>query len=294
MDKKTRNKSGSGKRQVTLICLAQLLVAFMLTSCAAQRKGTQHEDTLDRIRRTGKIDVCTFVYPPFGIKDSKTGAFSGIYIDAINAIAEKMNAKVVLHEVGSGNAVADLVSGRCDVEPGLFALIPRAASVSFTQPPLLYIGESALVRRDDRRFTKATSVFEFDRPDITVALLNGESGDIFVKENFKKAQTKRIDADSSDQTRFCVEVSARRADVAIADSNTLHLYAKNHPEVVELFYENPFGLNPVSWGVRQDDAKWLHFLETALQFLETQGTLEQLDKKYHARFLHVVKEYKMQ
>lgn len=262
-----------------------------LTSCSNQERMGK-EDALDRIRRTGVIQACTFVYPPYGIKNAKTGAYSGVYVDAMNLIGEKMNAKVVWHEVASGTAIADLVSGKCDVIPANFALIPRAETVAFLEPPLGFIGEGALVRKDDARFKNVKSPLEFDKPDLTVAVLNGESGDIYVREHFRNAKVVKIDADASDQTRFCVEVSAKRADVAISDTNTLSLYAKAHPETVDLFHDRPFGLSPMSWTVRQGDLKWLHFLETALQFLETQGTLAQLEKKYNAHLLHEVRTYR--
>lgn len=265
-----------------------------LVSCG-QSKTPGAEDTLDKIRRTGQIDACVVVYPPEVMKDAKTGALSGICIDTIKTIAEKMNAKVVFHESTWGNATADLASGRCDVMASFYdSLIPRAMAVAFTQPPIEYVGLSALVRTSDRRFKKVKDVFEFDRPDITVSVPTGEVGNVFVKENFKKAKIKPIDVESSDLNRFCVEVSTGRADVAIADMNEIALYAKAHPEVTDLFGTRQFYLAPASWAVRQTDFKWLHFLETALEFLNTQGTLPQIQKKYHAHFLRLDKQYKLQ
>ena len=278
---------------LTLVALATLglsLAAFRRNNAPAQTP----EDTLSRIRKTGVIDACTVVYPPTVIKDAATGALSGHFVDALNSIAERIDAQVNCHESTSRNTAADLQSKRCDiVAAGYFANIPRAASIAFTKPPLFYIGESALVRRDDSRFQNVTSVYEFDKPDITVALATGESGDIFVQENFQHAKTTRIDVESADLTRFALEVSAGRADVAIADANTIALYAAEHPEVIDLFKDNPFGLNPVGWAVKQDDVRWLHFVETSLQFLDTQGILDQLEKKYNARWLHEIKQYEL-
>ena len=158
-------------------------------------------------------------------------------------------------------------------------------------PRIPFVGESAIVRKDDQRFKNVKDIFEFDKLDITVAVATGESGDIFIKENFKNAKVNRIDVESSDLSRFAVEVSAGRADVAIADANSIALYANAHPEVVDLFKIKPFGLNPVGWAVRQSDTAWLHFLETALQFLETQGVLHKLENQYNSHWLHEVKEY---
>jgi len=282
----------SAKCSLIFLCLISGLLAF--TSCGKSTQTNSQGDALDRIRRTGQVDVCTVVYPPWTMKDAKSGALSGYNIEVMNLIAKKMNAKVVWHESTFGNITSDLASGRCDATTSLFMLIPRAMSVAFTLPPLHYLGESAIIRKSDSRFQKVKDIYEFDKPDITLAVATGESGDVYVKEHFKRAKIKRIDVESSDLTRFCVEVSTGRADVAIADANTIHLYAKKHPEVLDLFRNNPFSLNPDGLAVRQNDVKWLHFLETALQFLDTQGSLEKLRKKYKVHCLVLKKQYKLQ
>jgi len=266
-----------------------------LASCANNTGKNQTGDTLDRIRRTGIVEACTVVDPPFTIKDSKTGKFSGVYVDALNLIAQKMNAKVIWHESTWGNVTADLASGRCDVlDASIYANIPRAMAVAFTSPPLAYMGLSALVRKDDPRFAHAKDVMEFDKPDITVVLATGGGADYFAKENFKHAKVRRVDVESGDLMRFVVEVSSHRADVAFAAQDDAERYAKQHPEVTLLFGNDPFSMEPIAWAVRQDDLKWLHFIETALQFLNTQGTMTQLEKQYNAHWIHLIQQYKLQ
>jgi len=270
-------------------------LALAFSSCGKNSPTSAQDDTLDRIRRTGQIDVCVVVDPPYVIKDAKSGALRGEYPDAVNLIAKKMNAKVNWHETTYGNTIADLESRRCDVAAAYFsALIPRALSIAYTTAPLAYSGDGVLVRKNDNRFSKIKGVFEFDKPDMKVTVASGETGDLFVRDNFKHAQVRKIDVQSSDISRFCVEVESGRADVAIGGINALEQYTKKHPELIVLFREHPFNLNPIEWAVRQDDIKWLHFLDTALQFLDTQGTLAALEKKYDIHQLHLVKQYKLQ
>jgi len=280
------------KTFIYLLCVGTV---FATISCSKTTQTSSNEDTLERIRRTGQIDACTAIDPPYTIKDAKTGAYSGIYVDAMNLIAQKMNAKIVWHETTFGNATGDLAAGRCDVMVSdFFANIPRSMTVAFTLPAMEYMGLGVLVRKEDPRFMKIHDAFELDRPDLTIVTASGEAGNLFIKDNFKKAKEKQIDVESSDLNRFCVEVSTNRADAAIAGSELIDRYARQHPEVRNLFAGHPFSLNPIGWAVRQDDVKWLHFLETALQFLDTQGTIAQLEKKYNAHALHLVKQYKLQ
>ncbi|OGI68949.1 hypothetical protein A3A05_02330 [Candidatus Nomurabacteria bacterium RIFCSPLOWO2_01_FULL_41_12] len=271
-------------------------IIVVIVTILGMNRGEQRggDETLARIQKNESVDVCVIVNPPYVMKDAKTRELSGHMYDAMKMITERMNVKMNVTETTYGNGAAELQSRRCDVVVAdFFANIPRSMSVAFTRPPLFFVGESAIVRRDDTRFQNVKDIFEFDKPNITVAVATGESGDIYVKENFKNAKVNQIDVGSSDLSRFAVEVSAGRADVAIADANSIALYAKAHLEVIDLFKNNSFGLNPVGWAVRQNDTAWLHFLEGSLQFLETQGTLQQLERKYNSHWLHEVKEYKV-
>ena len=278
---------------IRFLIVISILTTFI--SCSRMSNVTSHEDMLDHIRRAGIIEACTVVEPPFVIKDGKTGALSGVYIDAMNLIAQKMNAKVNWHETTFGNATADLSSNRCDVNVAAsYALIPRAEVISFIEPPLNYQGLSAIVRKDDKNAIKAKNIFAFDRPGVTVAINTGSAVDVFITEHFKKATLRRIDVQPSDPARHLVEVSANRADIAIYTTDECERYAREHPEVTVILRKPPIALYPVNWAVRQDDMKWRHFLETALQFLDTQDTIAQFEKKYHAHLIRLVKQYKLQ
>ena len=269
---------------ITLAALGLSIAAFQHTATPTQTTG----DTLTRIRKTGVIEACTVISPPFSIKNAGTGALNGYLIELMEEIASRIDAKVNWHESTWGNASADLQSRRCDVVAAeFFANIPRAQAVAFTEPPLFYIGNSAIIRKDDTRFQNVIDIFEFDKPDITVAVATGEGGDVWVRENFTQAQINRIDVEASDLTRFALEVSAGRADVAIAGADVIDIYVPQHPEVINLFAAHPFGLNPTGWAVRQEDEIWRHFLETTLIFLDTQGVQRELEQKYD---IHVLQE----
>lgn len=224
------------------------------------------------------------------MKDAKTGQLSGVFIDAMNFIADQIKAKVDWHETTFGNATGDLASHRCDViVTDLFLNnIPRAEAVAFTLPPPAYLGLSAIIRKGDTRFAKVKNVYDFDKPDITVAVATGEGGDIFVRNHFKRANIRRIDVEASDITRAFVEVTSKRADVGIAGADMTGLFAASHPEVVDLFRDHQYDLQPCAWPVRRDDAAWLHFLESALQVMISEGTLSEFEKKYHAHIVHHV------
>ncbi len=292
----TLTQNSMEQRTITWGALVLAIIALVVAVMPRNSPSTATtDDTLARIQKTGSVDVCVIVSPPQVIKDATTGEYSGYMFDAMKAIVDRIGgADMRVTETTYGTGVADLQSRRCDiVVADYFANIPRAATVAFTTPALFFMGQSGIIRRNDPRFTNVKDIMDFDRPNITVAVATGDTGDVFVKENFTQAQIRRIDVEAADLTRFALEVSAGRADVAISDVNTIALFAKAHPEVTDLFATRPFGLNPVGWAVRQSDTAWLHFLETSLQFLETQGILKQLEQKYNAHWLQPVREYRV-
>ena len=87
------------------------------------------------------------------------------------------------------------------------------------------------------------------------------------------------------------EVSTGRADAALGDAYATNRYAAEHPEVVDLLAECPYNLTPAAWAVRHEDIDLLNFVNTAIEFCETTGKLEEFEKKTGAHWLHPKKEW---
>lgn len=264
------------KTGVSLAVIALVVAGVSLGR--AKTSGNQAEDTLAKITRTKEMNVCVAEWPPFSIKDAKTGAYSGVDIEALNAAAKALGATAVYHDTTFGNIPAALQSGVCDVATSLYVTTTRAAVVNFTTP-VLYGGDTALVRKGDARFK---TVADLDQPGIKVATATGESGDIYAKANLTKSKVVAIDTDAADQARFMLEVTSGRADVAIADFNTIANFAKEHPETEVVFKENPFNLSPDAYGVRYSDTGLVNFLNNSLLTMKANGTWEASMKKYGA------------
>ncbi len=282
------------KNRYLLVVVTIAVIALVTSFLAFNKAGldnqtSQQINTLQKINKTGQIDVCYGVYPPAVIKDAKTGELSGHDIDAVELIAERIGATVEYHEQTFGNMAAALQSGICDLATTFFAQIPRAKVVAFTQP-LYYAGHTALVQKGDTRFQK---IEDADKKGIKVVVANGESGHNYVKAHFQNAEIIVIDVESSDLSRFLVDVSTGRADIGIADTNTIARYAEEHPEVEDLFTGKPFDLSPVNFAVRYSDADFLVFMNTSLEYLQISGEFRQLEEKYDAQWLHEIRQYSL-
>ncbi len=266
------------------ISIVLILLAFLLLgSCAKVEDTTKTPaiSTLDKVEKEGVINVGYVIFPPTVIKDPKTGELSGHFIDAIEYIAKEIDAKIKYHEATWATFVAGLQAGQYDVAvAGTYKTISRAKSVAFTLP-LFYLGNSALVKAGENRFT---TVEDFDKPGIKLAVTQGTGEHDFAKTHFKNAEL--IVQPSADLTLPLLEVVAGRAAAAFSDTFTITEFLKQHPNLKGLFIENPFNLTPVAWTVRPDDTKWLNFLNTSVEYLEASGRLADFEKKYDANWLH--------
>ncbi len=280
-------KSPSSVTSVTILSLIALCLSAITLLRGSDAAATLSSDALSNIQKAGVMKVCYAVWPPAVIKDPATGKLSGHDIDALEYIAKQINVKTEYHESTFGNMATAVASGECDIGTSLFVKVPRAAAVAFSRP-LFYAGNSALVRRGDTRFA---TIEDANKPGIRVAVANGESGHIYAKEHLPNATIVPIDVESSDLSRFLLEVSSGRADIGIADAVTIKLFADAHSETIDLFGSSPFDINPDAWPMRLEDSAFHLFIDNSLLYMETSGVWSDLEKKYDAHWLHEVKNY---
>lgn len=273
-----------GTTSIAVLAVVVSVVAFIRGGSGA---SPFPEDALSRIQREKVMRVCYAVWPPAVIKDPVTGELSGHDVDALRFLAEHLGAEIEYHEETFGNMATAVQTGVCDIGTSLFVKVPRAAVVAFSRP-LFYAGNSGLVRAGDTRFR---TIADVDKPGVRVAVATGESGDIYAQEHFEHAEIVQIDVASSDLSRFMLEVTSGRADIAIADANTIRLFAAEHPETTDVFAGNPFDVNPDAWPMRLEDTAFRSYVDNSLLYLETSGRWTELEKKYGAAWLHALTPY---
>ena len=264
-----------------------LLTTFLMfiSGCKQESPGGNSSrpagGTLQKLYKEGVLRVGYVVYPPTIIKDPETGELSGYFIDAVRFIAEVSNVRLEFVETTWATFMDGLQSDQFDLSIGAtYRTIPRAMEVAFTKP-IIYIGNGAIVRNDDGRFT---TIEDFDREGIRIAVAQGEASHEYARTHLEKAEL--IVLSTADLSEPLTEVIAGRADVGLADSWTTFQFARKYPEVgTNLFADRPYNIMPVGWAVRQNDQEFLNFLNTSIDYLESTGKMREWEKKYNARQL---------
>ncbi|MGH9425411.1 MAG: substrate-binding periplasmic protein, partial [Terriglobia bacterium] len=151
-----------------------LLVAGLagLPACGEVGGSRDNESALGRVEKTEVLKVGYIVFPPAITRDPNTNKLGGHFVATIEEIARQSGWRLEYVETTWADFPAGLAADRFEVSIApTFVTIPRARSVAFTRP-LFYAGNSAIVRRDDTRFT---DIMSFDRPGITIAVTQGEA-----------------------------------------------------------------------------------------------------------------------
>jgi ABC-type amino acid transport substrate-binding protein len=245
--------------------------ATFSTSLATQVRAAG----LDAIMRDKKFRVGYINAPPGARKDPNTGEVGGLYVDAVQLIFAQMKVEPLWVETTWANFVAALQADQFDMcIAGTFATVSRATAVEFVKP-ICYLGMSAIIKADDKRFSKLT---DLNREDITMAAVLGDAAVEFARQNFPKA--KLVTLATSNLAAPFVEVSAGRADVGIEDAYQAMHYAESHTEVKNLFGSQPFNVMPIAWTIKRGNVELLNFMNTAIDWLLVNDRFSRVAEKY--------------
>ncbi|HEY0182046.1 MAG TPA: ABC transporter substrate-binding protein [Rhodopila sp.] len=230
---------------------------------------------LDAMLRDKKLRIGYINAPPGARKDPNSGEIGGLYVDAVQLILGQVNIEPVWIETNWSTFVAGLQADQFDMcIAGTFATVARATAVEFVKP-ICYMGMSAVVKTGDTRFSKLT---DLDREDITIAAVLGDAAVEFIRQNFPKA--KLVTLGTSNLAAPFVEVSAGRADVGIEDAYQAHHYAESHPEVKDMFGNQPFNVLPIAWTVKRGNIELLNFMNTGIDWLLVNDRFSKVAAKY--------------
>jgi len=260
--------------------LAVIILIFLTlvgcNSCGTDGAG----DSLERVRNDKKIRVGYISYSDITSRDHQTGQIKGFLVDVLyETLADlqipKENVEFV--ETDWQNFGLGLETRKYDLSiAGTFNTPVRARVVEFSSP-IFYLGNGAVVRKDDDRFH---SIQDFDRSDITIAVVQGEQGYEYAKNHLKKANL--VSLSGADLSVAPLQVKLGKADAALSDQYVLRKYVLNNPEVKDALADNPYDVLPICWSVRknQQDAALLAYVNAQLEKIAASGKLVEIMGRY--------------
>src|SRR5690348_859166 len=153
----TRRRRVIGAARACLIVLFAGLSADVPAASVGNGNGfslpklAASDGSLERVQKRGELIIGTSNDWPYSYLDAKTGAFSGIDADIIQAAAKLLNIKkVTVQTVPFDGLVPGVLSGRFDMVGDSIHFTPeRAKLVSFSFPTYYY-AETLVVKKGSK------------------------------------------------------------------------------------------------------------------------------------------------
>lgn len=223
----------------------------------------------------GELTVCSDIpYPPFEFEDPSTETgYSGFDIDLLGAVAEKLDLKLAVQDVGfdalqSGTILA---AGQCDVGASAMTITDeRKANIDFADS--YYDSLQSLLVRED---SGIKSIDDLDGK--TVGVQQGTTGEAYTNENAEGAEIVSYPSDGE----LWPALQAGNIDAILQDQpvNIEHEKADSTYTIVEEYdTKEAYG-----WAFAKGERDVLiEAINTALQELRDDGTYQEIYDSYFA------------
>lgn len=283
MSNETLTEVTRPKQWALAIAVLALIVAVAGLFLPARRDGnpsagTTEASTLQRITDSKTLRVGYEGYPPYTIKDPATGQLSGFSVDLAEYIAREAGWKVEWVQTSPDTKIPDLQAGKFDVmtEP-IFRTIPRATQVTFSRP-YAYFGDAAgIVRKGDTRFK---TISDLNKSGVTIVVRQGYTDQTYAADNLPAATTRALKVD--DASQLFLEVITGKADIALSDLEQVKAFAAQHANQVETRFTDPApSYIPAGLMLRQGDFTFYNFMNAAVDYMEANGDLSRLNRKFN-------------
>jgi len=241
--------------QKTLILFT---LAFFFSGCAAPSPKEPPPIPL-------RVGVFPY-YPPMIFKQN--GEIKGAEADLAIRLAKMLGREAQFIELGWEQLIPALMDGKIDIiMSGMSITDARKARVRFAEP-YLKIGLVTLMRSEDvPKFNSLTSIRESFS---TIGVVQGTTGETFVRRNFLKAANIISFRKASEAPNLLVNM---RIDLFVHDAPSIVWLVSENEGVLKGFWEL-FDQEYLGWAVKPGDQDLITQVNSILSNWKKDGTLK--------------------
>lgn len=256
------------RRFIVVFTLLFALSASLLAGCS----GSQKADTLDTVKKAGKV---TFAmsggYPPFNFYD-KNDKLVGFDVDIAAEVAKRLGVEFEPVTTAWDGILEGLVGGRYDGILGSMAITPaRLERVDFSDP--YYLDGSQLLVRKDSSITKPE-----DLKAAVVAIANGTT---FADDAKKYAGIKEVKT-FEDDNQTLQELRSDRVQGVITGYFVAVNAAKEFPNDFKLAGPR-IRSEDIAVAIRKENQRFVEAVNKALKGMRDDGTYARISEKWFGR-----------
>jgi len=241
------------------------LLAFAIVGLSAETSSA--ENTLEKIKRTGVFLAGVRPdYAPFGSLDND-GNPVGFGPELSKIFADKLGVQVKYVIVSSATRIPMIQNGTIDADVGLTTPTKqRNEQIDFTTP---YVWESMVLMVKKGSSLK---VADYGSPK-KVSATQGSSTIDYLKAAVPTVQVVAF----QDNNDVALAMMQSKVDAAAFNRFAAQAVVAKQPDYV---ISETFALDPIAIGVRQDDSKWLNWLNFTMQEMWLSGDYQKLYEKH--------------
>jgi ABC-type amino acid transport substrate-binding protein len=273
-------------KHIILTILVAAVTSFIIMKMTKpeplqQNKVVQEvkSDALDRILASKTLRCGYINYPPYFSKDPNTGKESGLMVDVMRAIADKMQVKLEWsYETTWTTMFEDMKAGRFDaVCSDVWQNTARAIQADFSTP-VVYSVLEAWVRADDMRFDGRLGAL--NSAEVTIPILDGEAAQQLVKDHFPKVKSIPL-PQNAPYGDVMMNIVTGKADVAFLEPQVAKDYLKTNPSSLRRV-ENvpPVAEFPVTIVLPKNNPRLKTVIDTAIMEIKSTPALSMMLDKY--------------
>jgi polar amino acid transport system substrate-binding protein len=242
---------GIRRRDIAAAGVAAATLAAV--SAVPARAQSKSESTWDLIKRTGKVRMGVFEYPPYFLRDKSSGEWLGAMVEMGKDIAKELKVTLETVEVGGfAESVLSLQAGKVDMNFGLQATPLRATAIDFAGPT--YWIEWVTV--NNPKFQGKVWA-DYNKPEVKVAVMTGTSDSMLLT----KMAPKVTKIELQDIAQVALAVSSGRADAFTTTVLASMVMKVKNPGLGDFVNPTPRVALPGYIGLRlEEDQRWCKFL----------------------------------
>ena len=250
-----------------------LAVGIMALAPAA--RAEQPDTLLQQIKQRGTIQVCDGAYPPYNVKDPKTGEWQGLDDDIAAALGTALGVKVEHVDTSFSTLIPSLATRKCDLSIAATYITPaRAEQVLFTRS---FAAETKTIFVPENSTAKTYG--DIDKEGVTIAVRAGTAEETYAKRFFKHATVKTLTSDATQP--HLLEVATGRADAAFAGNIGSRIFIKQNSNLkLRPLGDKLLDPTPFAFMLPLGEYHFQQYLDAFFDDLERTGKLGELREKW--------------
>jgi polar amino acid transport system substrate-binding protein len=282
-------------RNIKFLLLFSIIV-LLTVGCKEIKvgEGGQKESLYERVLSNGKIRASYASYPPYCIVDPNSGELSGIFVEVLEEIGNRLQLEIVwVEEVGWGTIFEGLKSGRHDMfGAGLWQNSSRGKHGYFSKP-IFYNGIRIWVRSDEERIK---TLEDINSPGIRMSVQDGAMDDVIANADFPNARKVSI-PQLNPWSDNLLNTITNKTDVSLSELGPIaDFLSKNPGTLKEIDIGRPLRVFANCYAFNIGENKFKSMIDAAIEELIFDGTIEQILTKHETtpgQFLRVAPPYEI-